>query len=383
MLPPLDLFTLQVLIVAVTAVMTMTMWSLWRGNRHQLGVAQWWAAVPLAAVSFALAPIGRVLGFSSGLTTLLGYSTGIGLHLIVLIGTMRFASQQVAPRAERAALGFWLVVTVGMLLLGDERGMRLLVHDVATACVIALVPVVLLTQMPRSELRIARSIAFFPILLIVGFLLRADAAWRYPGIATDLAFPVHAWIAAGTLLYVTAAIHGAGLLLHQRAQVATERLALEDTLTGLPNRRAFDQRLASEVARASRSRVPFGLVLLDLDDLKQINDRHGHEAGDLVIETMASRLSRFLRETDLAARIGGDEFALILPGVLSSEKLDAAIRRLREVTTGPVTRDGIDLPVRSSMGGALWGEQELDMAAMVRLADERMYADKARAMLRR
>jgi diguanylate cyclase (GGDEF)-like protein len=348
-----------------------------------LGVAQWWAAVPLAAVSFALAPIGRGLGFSSSLTTLLGYSTGIGLHLIVLIGTMRFASQSVAPRAERGAAGFWLAVTVGMLLLGDERGTRLLVHDVATVCVIVLVPVVLLTQMPRAELRIARSIAFFPLLLIVGFLLRADAAWRNPGIAIDLTYPVHAWIAAGTLLYVTAAIHGAGLLLHQRAQGATERLALEDALTGLLNRRAFDQRLASEIARANRSRVPFGLVLLDLDDLKQINDRHGHEAGDLVIETMASRLIRFLRETDLAARIGGDEFALILPGVLSSEKLDAAIRRLREMTTGPVTRDGIDLPVCSSIGGALWGEQDGDGGAMIRLADERMYADKARTMLRR
>lgn len=382
MLPPLDLFTLQVLIVAVTAAMTMTMWSLWRGNHHEAGVAQWWAVVPLAAVSFALAPIGRAVGFSSGLTTLLGYSTGIGLHLTVLVGTLRFSARSAGSAWERGALAFWGLVTVGMLVLGAESGARLLLHDLATVGVVSTLSILLITRIPREERPIAYGIALFPVVLVVALLVRASTAWSLPGIAIDPTHPAHAWVAAGTLLYVTAAIHCAGLLLHQRTQGATERLALEDALTTLPNRRAFDLRLASEVARANRTRAPFGLVLLDLDDLKEINDRHGHEAGDLVIETMAARLSRFIRETDLAARIGGDEFAVILPGVLTPENLQAAIDRLREATTGPVERAGVPLPVRSSIGGAVWGDESQDGAAMVRLADERMYADKARTMLR-
>lgn len=383
MLPPLDLFTLQVLIIAVTAMMTMTMWGVWRANRFEAGVVQWWAAVPLAAVAFALAPIGRALGWSQSLTTLLGYSTGIGLHLLVLIGTLRFSAQGTVPRWERGAMVFWGAATVGMLVLGEEdTGLRLVAHDVATACVVAMQAFVLLTRVPTAERAIARGIALFPLVLVSALLVRASAAGSVPGLATDLTHPTHAWVAAGTLLYLTAAIHGASLMLHQRARDATERLALEDALTALPNRRAFDLRLASEVARANRTRVPFGLVLLDLDDLKAINDRHGHEAGDLVIETMATRLSRFLRETDLAARIGGDEFAVLLPGVLTAENLQAAIDRLREATTGPVERAGQQLPVRSSMGGVVWGDESQDGAAMVRIADERMYADKAKAMLR-
>lgn len=278
---------------------------------------------------------------------------------------------------------FWGAATVGMLVLGEEdTGLRLVAHDVATACVVAMQAFVLLTRVPTAERAIARGIALFPLVLVSALLVRATAAGSVPGLATDLTHPTHAWVAAGTLLYLTAAIHGASLMLHQRARDATERLALEDALTALPNRRAFDLRLASEVARANRTRVPFGLVLLDLDDLKAINDRHGHEAGDLVIETMATRLSRFLRETDLAARIGGDEFAVLLPGVLTAENLQAAIDRLREATTGPVERAGQQLPVRSSMGGVVWGDESQDGAAMVRIADERMYADKAKAMLR-
>jgi diguanylate cyclase (GGDEF)-like protein len=92
-----------------------------------------------------------------------------------------------------------------------------------------------------------------------------------------------------------------------------ERLATTDDLTGLPNRRRFHEEFAPAVAAARRYGTPLSLLLLDLDDFKRINDNHGHEAGDELLRTVAEAIRTQLRESDLAARIGGDEFAVLLP----------------------------------------------------------------------
>ncbi len=98
--------------------------------------------------------------------------------------------------------------------------------------------------------------------------------------------------------------------LHERA----EEQAVTDALTGLANRRHFEERLVEEVERSRRSREPAGLLMLDIDNFKRVNDVHGHVAGDAVLREVAAVLGETAREIDLAARYGGEEFALILPG---------------------------------------------------------------------
>src|SRR4029077_20452046 len=93
-----------------------------------------------------------------------------------------------------------------------------------------------------------------------------------------------------------------------------EAAARRDSLTGVANRQAFDERLAHELAVTRRTGHPTAVVLLDIDDFKQINDRHGHVSGDEVLCAVATVARRSLRDTDLVARLGGDEFAAILPG---------------------------------------------------------------------
>ena len=110
-----------------------------------------------------------------------------------------------------------------------------------------------------------------------------------------------------------------------------ERLRAEadrDYLTGLANRRRFRKALGQEVERWRRYRIPCSLLMLDVDHMKRINDAHGHPAGDRVIRHVASALTELSRDNDTAARLGGEEFALLLAG-LGSEKAQAAAERLR------------------------------------------------------
>jgi len=111
------------------------------------------------------------------------------------------------------------------------------------------------------------------------------------------------------------------------------RVSLTDPLTGLPNRRHFDRRLREELARVDRYSYPLALMLLDLDGLKKINDEAGHEAGDNALRAVARTLQRNCRATDLAARIGGDEFTILAPNITESEAETLAGRIRKTLTT--------------------------------------------------
>ncbi len=155
------------------------------------------------------------------------------------------------------------------------------------------------------------------------------------------------------------------------------QLATTDQLTGLLNRREFDRLLAEEVERALRFEHPFVLVLLDLDHFKDINDQHGHPAGDAVLRTVAARITGTVRTIDRVARIGGEEFAVLLMET-SLEEAAAAAQRLVEVVRGePVSAsDGIRLPVTISVGVAVAPTHAKESAALIEAADKALYAAK-------
>jgi diguanylate cyclase (GGDEF)-like protein len=148
------------------------------------------------------------------------------------------------------------------------------------------------------------------------------------------------------------------------------RAAVTDSLTGLLNRRGFDERLREEVGRATRTRRSLALVLIDCDDLKRINDGAGHEAGDRVIEACANLLRDQKRLTDIAGRLGGDEFALLLPETEADEAVAAAERLLVRL------RSLGDTPVTASIGVAAFPRDGTTSSALLRAADRALYAAK-------
>jgi diguanylate cyclase (GGDEF)-like protein len=159
--------------------------------------------------------------------------------------------------------------------------------------------------------------------------------------------------------------------LRQRADVLAEAAAT-DPLTGLSNRVG----LAEHAQRVLRRGEPCALMLLDLDRFKPINDTHGHEAGDRVLEAVARRLQQLMREGDGVARLGGDEFVVMLSGPQGRERLATVAQRLGEAVRQPVNYRGQALSVGVSIGIARCPEQGQTLTELMRHADEAMYRAK-------
>ncbi|GEJ57240.1 diguanylate cyclase [Anaeromyxobacter diazotrophicus] len=163
-----------------------------------------------------------------------------------------------------------------------------------------------------------------------------------------------------------------------RRETLLQELARTDALTGLPNVRAFRARLHDEVKRARRYRTPLACVMVDMDNLKPINDQLGHAAGDAAIRAVGEVIRRELRETDFAARYGGDEFVVLLPHTSAAEARVLTERvRDRLTEAAPEVRGSL-VKVAASFGVAALDEGPLDQAAdaLVRRADTALYAAK-------
>jgi diguanylate cyclase (GGDEF)-like protein len=159
-------------------------------------------------------------------------------------------------------------------------------------------------------------------------------------------------------------------LSHAELVQRLEHLSRSDPLTGVGNRRAFDEAVAEELARARRTGAPLGLVVLDVDHFKGFNDRHGHQAGDDVLVAVARVLGDVGRTEDRACRVGGEEFAVLLPGADEAAAAAAAER----IRAGVAAASAAE-PITVSLGvAATRGEH--DAAALFAQADERLYAAK-------
>jgi diguanylate cyclase (GGDEF)-like protein len=149
------------------------------------------------------------------------------------------------------------------------------------------------------------------------------------------------------------------------------KLAALDQLTGLYNRRSGEQRLAQEISRAQRHSRPLTVLLLDLNELKAVNDRHGHAAGDLVIKGFAERLQRAIRGSDLAVRLGGDEFMALLPECRSDE-----VRHVLGRVEGlDVEYQGETIHCHFSSGWTDYKPGE-SAAELLKRADDALYSNK-------
>jgi diguanylate cyclase len=161
----------------------------------------------------------------------------------------------------------------------------------------------------------------------------------------------------------------------QRELESSLSQARTDTLTGLRNRRAFDEELKRLFAQRQRQGIGFSLLLIDVDHFKDVNDQYGHPAGDATLRHVAEVLAKTMRAMDIICRYGGEEFAVICPGAALSEATIAAQRAREAIATTPVVWNGSPLHVTTSSGVAEVAAAEIADALIAR-TDQALYAAK-------
>lgn len=163
---------------------------------------------------------------------------------------------------------------------------------------------------------------------------------------------------------------------HMQTKEALRHLALHDALTDLANRRHFEETAERTLHRSRREGSRFGIVAIDLNDFKPINDTYGHEAGDLVLKSVADRLRNIIRASDFVARVGGDEFCMIIENVSSEADMTEVVNKIESAMEPPLSLSTASVPIGASIGWAIFPLDGDQIDTLHSVADKRMYTEK-------
>jgi len=303
------------------------------------------------------------------------------------------------PGAEHAPMGWVFALGGAFLVYGLASLWGWLAWERASMGMLAIVMVLTTAMVGLSIYLTGGSVSFaepilVPLLIYATFFFPAKWAWPlalelilvagtpllYDPDAIENAFLPRYVALVAAFLSVTWVLVG----LRQRllaAELRQRDIAYRDALTGIANRRQFDATLQLEISHRSQRaggslahRGPLALLLLDLDDLKGINDNHGHPVGDAVLRQVAERAQSILRSTDTLARVGGDEFAVIAPGA-HGEGARLMGEAIRSAIGTHYSDSGTPAP-SVSVGWAVFPEDGEDPESLIRAADERMLRRK-------
>jgi diguanylate cyclase (GGDEF)-like protein/putative nucleotidyltransferase with HDIG domain len=219
-------------------------------------------------------------------------------------------------------------------------------------------------------LTLAFSALFYPLALVLIVSALNIAAFVTVGALGSGADGSYLWLFTACL-GATAYMCACQARNHDRQRAELLQVSRSDPLTGCLNRRGFEERLNGELDRAQRSARPFGLILLDLDGFKEVNDRFGHAAGDQLLIWVARAIEAVIRPMDALGRLGGDEFAVMLPGVGQADLLGARLR----------IADAVAERASLSLGVACFPANGADAEEMISHADGELYAAKRRLTL--
>lgn len=350
---------------------------LWRINRDIAGVPQWTLSVLLSTGAFFASALREVIPGPGISAMLLSNTLSTCSVLVALEGCLRFRGFYRPHSVSYLLIAALVVALINWFFRDDVRSRLLVIDMVSFAGFVAIVVVMLSKLQDRVERMVYSLPALFAAFPAIGIAIRWVDALDAHGVQSI------AELATGNLIFMTGMVYIMGwtfsltVACYYKAEQLIAHLAREDALTGLPNRRSIDEMLDRFLREAGRYKLPFGVVMVDMDDFKQFNDQHGHAFGDEVLKCVAQRLRVFQRDADFVGRLGGDEFVLIVNDVPTPEAARSLLRRLLRDVSGPVEIKGRSIEIKPSLGIAMWPEDGSTADELLQVADKRMYAFKA------
>jgi diguanylate cyclase (GGDEF)-like protein len=316
-------------------------------------------------IGFAVVFLGAfVAGIIHGVTELMLASLGL-MFFIVLglwLGYVR-ESRYIRP-VTQASMG---AIVAGIFVTG------IAIDDAAEVSVVFPMLIVLVITYVLG----ARS-AFFWTLAITAGSAYAVTMMDMPAASSPSDITVSGLIATRAVaIFATFGFAVAERRVAERQSLELEFLAGHDSLTGLLNRRAFEERLAPALARARRHERRLALIMIDLDGFKRVNDIHGHAVGDELLRRLARRIDKLTRETDAVCRLGGDEFLVLVEDVQEKKHIQLHAQRLLDTLMRPVEIGGTTIQVGASVGISVQTCVEDDAERLMRSADKAMYEAKS------
>jgi diguanylate cyclase len=373
----LDIATLALMFITLAITSFIVMFLIWRINRDMPGVLYWMVATLLNTASAIASLLHSLYGWSDGWGPFMSNSVSLVANMLVLEGALLFRGHASRPRGHILLALIPVFVLVSWFYRLDPVAGNIF-HDSFTMMFQLFAGVVLLWRPAnRGELQanLLAAIASILIGLVIGWRLSlALAGSELAGQATS-STATEWYLFAGANFHV-AWIFGLSVACYFRSRQQVMSLAREDSLTALPNRRWIDERLSQILLDTQRSGEKFAVIMLDINEFKQVNDRHGHRSGDKVLTEMAERLRKSVRESDFAGRLGGDEFIVLARHFDNDVPLAQLLERLRQQLNGKITLNGDEIDIRVSIGTAVFPVDGGNADALLGAADSRMYRDK-------
>jgi diguanylate cyclase (GGDEF)-like protein len=378
-IPPLDLFTVKVMALVTIITVSGATAIAWRINARVAGM-RLFALGLLSLAAGGLLGLARAVVSGSAIIVACNLFMFSGM-ICVAQGIRKFRGFPELPRHAVAMIS--VVVTVFFfywMFARDSFGARVGI----ISCGFAMLSMDAALSMFRGVARADRRV-YWPTGVAFAFaalyLVVRSAAAMSGAYGAGLFSPVPVELASTICANVSYVLCAFGMLLASNAQLSFEaqKLALFDPLTNLPNRRLLADRMREAENNARASNLKLGIVYLDLDGFKQINDNLGHSAGDDVLRHVSAAMKSVLRYGDCLARMGGDEFLVLVEHVAGREELSMLAERLRDVVDTVRVPEALAMPLRISCGIALFPDDGRTAQEVMCEADVAMYREKRRA----